>query len=135
MKIITHSPEESQRVAKKLLKKLKKRIILCQGNLGSGKTIFIQGLAQGLGIKEPVKSPSFVLMKIYKTKNKKFPLFCHADLYRIKSWRGIGLEEFLNNPKVLVAIEWPEKIKRYLDDFLLIKFKIHGKTSRELELV
>lgn len=134
MRIITHSPQETQQLAQDLLKKLRKRIILCQGKLGSGKTTFIQGLAMGLGIKAKVKSPSFVLLKVYPTKNKRFPLFCHLDLYRVKSLKNIGLEEFLNNPKVLMAIEWPKKIKR-TEETLLIKFKIRGKIKRELELL
>ncbi|MCS7251793.1 MAG: tRNA (adenosine(37)-N6)-threonylcarbamoyltransferase complex ATPase subunit type 1 TsaE [Anaerolineae bacterium] len=84
-------------------------IIAVQGPLGAGKTRFIQGIAQGLGIIEPVQSPSFVLVQAY-------PLpgggrFYHVDLYRLENpetvW-AIGLWDLFDE-RAIIAIEWPER--------------------------
>ena len=116
MEVITQSPGETQKLGQKIgsdLKsgKLKKRIICLYGDLGSGKTTFIQGLAKGLGIKKRITSPTFVFVKKYQ------PSFYHVDLYRIEKLeetKGLGLGEIFSDPQALVAIEWAEKIKEML---------------------
>lgn len=88
-------------------------VILLEGNLGSGKTTFVQGLGQGLGIPEPIDSPTFVLLQEYHT--GQIPLF-HCDLYRLGSPSGgaessalddLGLEELWSQAGI-TAIEWPQ---------------------------
>ncbi|MCJ2544043.1 tRNA (adenosine(37)-N6)-threonylcarbamoyltransferase complex ATPase subunit type 1 TsaE [Thermostichus vulcanus] len=83
-------------------------VILLEGNLGSGKTTFVQGLGQGLGIPEPIDSPTFVLLQEYYT--GRIPLF-HCDLYRLESASAedLGLEELWNNEGI-TAIEWPQHL-------------------------
>lgn len=120
-------------LAKKALKSRKPFIIGLEGNLGSGKTTFTQGFAKGLGIKERILSPTFVILKRFKIKNKNF---YHIDCYRIKNPKEIldlGFKEIVNNPKNIVAIEWADKIKRIMPkDTLWLKFKLIDEFSREI---
>jgi tRNA threonylcarbamoyladenosine biosynthesis protein TsaE len=116
METITQSSGETQRLGQKIgldLKsgKIKKRILCLFGDLGAGKTTFIQGLAKGLGIKKRITSPTFVFVKKYGL------AFYHVDLYRIEKieeTKGLALEEIFSDPKVIVAIEWAEKIEKIL---------------------
>jgi len=113
MEIITQSALETQNLGEKMGRDLKNnpKILCLYGDLGSGKTTFIQGLAKGLGIKKRVISPTFVFMKQYK------PSFYHVDLYRInkvKEARDLGLQEIFEDKEAIVAIEWAEKIKKIL---------------------
>lgn len=90
--------------------KISPRILCLYGDLGSGKTTFIQGLARGLGIKKRILSPTFIMMREYGN-------FYHVDLYRVegeKDVEGLGLSEIWSDPENIVAIEWPEKIKKIL---------------------
>lgn len=109
--VLTHSIEETLDFAKKLAGELKPGTVLClEGQLGSGKTTFVKGLAEGLGLKRPdqVKSPTFVLMHIYKAKT---PLY-HFDCYRLNSLEeleNIGFEDFVNDPHAISCVEWAEK--------------------------
>ncbi len=132
MKIITNSAIETKKFAGNFAKKLKKGDILCLvGGLGAGKTTFIQGLAKGLGIKEDVSSPTFVLLNRYKGK---LPLY-HFDLYRLDNTdeiRNLGYEEFFYGDGITV-VEWAEKLKELMPKkYIEIKFKILGKNKREI---
>jgi len=102
------------------------------GNLGAGKTTFIQAFAKGLGIKNKVTSPSFVLMKNYKN-------FYHIDCYRIKNHKDIlalDFKEIISNPKNIIMIEWAEKIKKILPkNTIWIKFRILGKNGRKITIL
>jgi tRNA threonylcarbamoyladenosine biosynthesis protein TsaE len=108
---VTNAPQETIEFAKGLAASLKPGAVLClEGNLGSGKTTFIKGLAEGLGLKhtEQVKSPTFVLMHIYKAK---MPLY-HFDCYRLDSLEeleNIGFVDFINDPSAISCVEWAEK--------------------------
>lgn len=94
------------------------------GNLGSGKTTFVKGLAKGLGVKMTITSPTFVLMKVYKTKHKTIKQFVHVDCYRLPGteFAAIGLSDFLNQPDTVVAIEWAEKLPKKFKPNLVINF-------------
>lgn len=90
-------------------------VILLKGDLGAGKTTFIRGLARGLGISEPVRSPTFTLIHEYTIQQpphlKGLPLF-HLDLYRIETPEQLGtlgLDEILERGGI-VAIEWAERL-------------------------
>lgn len=83
------------------------------GELGSGKTTFIQGFLRGLGVRKKITSPTFVLIKRFKIKGLRFKNVYHIDVYRIKKpseLLKLGLREILNNPGNIVLIEWAEKI-------------------------
>lgn len=119
-KIITNSAQEMQEVAKNLAKEIlelkssKNAIVLAlSGDLGAGKTTFLQGFAKGMGINEKINSPTFVIMKRFDIKGVKFKNFYHIDCYRLDSSKDIldlGFKEIILNPENIVAIEWPEKI-------------------------
>lgn len=119
---ITGNFKQTQRLGFELSKKIKSGAVLAlYGNLGSGKTTFVQGLAKGLGIKQKIISPTFIIVRKYELDAKPYTLnpknFYHIDLYRIESEKdiqGLGLEEILYDESNVVAIEWPEKIEKIL---------------------
>jgi tRNA threonylcarbamoyladenosine biosynthesis protein TsaE len=122
---ISKSKEQTQKIATDFAKKLKGGEVLCfYGNLGSGKTTFIQSLGKALGVKENVTSPTFVLMKKYKMKPtaNSYLLatnFYHMDAYRLNSDQealDLGLEEIWSDPKNIIAIEWADKISNILPE-------------------
>ena len=109
--VITTSAHETVEFAKGFAADLEPGRVLClEGQLGSGKTTFIKGIAEGLGLKHPeqVKSPTFVLMHVYKAKT---PLY-HFDCYRLNSLEeleNIGFQDFINDPHAISCVEWAEK--------------------------
>ena len=105
MEFITLSREETIAVAEKFAAVLRGGdVVLLSGELGAGKTTFTKGIAQALGITEPVTSPTFTIIKEYKGKD----LFLyHMDLYRLSDdLTELGLEEYLGNQKGVCVIEW-----------------------------
>jgi len=151
IKYISNSSKETKRIAKSFAKELLKRekdkkrnralIIALKGELGGGKTTFLQGFAKGLEINEKVLSPTFVLMKKYDINLEKSPFktFYHLDCYRIKSEAGVAtlnLDEIIKNPKSLLAIEWAERIKKIIEgeNRIDINFKFIDKEKREIKI-
>jgi len=108
------------------------QIILLKGDLGSGKTRFVKGLAEALNIEKEVSSPTYNLINEYPGK---IPLF-HMDLYRLDKETdlfNIGFEEYLYRDGIIV-IEWPGLALDLLpEDFLLINFEIISEQKRKLE--
>ncbi len=108
MELKSHSPEQTQLLGSYLGELAQENdIFLLTGDLGTGKTCLVQGIARGLGIKEYAFSPSFVLVREY---HGRLPLY-HIDLYRLDHMAEIadlGLEEYLCNNGVCV-VEWAEK--------------------------
>lgn len=120
MPIITDSEKATLVLGRKLGRELKGgEIIGLIGSLGAGKTIFAKGLAQGLGLKRNINSPTFVIMKVYPLKNKKIKNFIHIDAYRLKIPQdliSIGAEDYFKQPTAVTVIEWADKIKKILPD-------------------
>lgn len=88
-------------------------IVTLSGELGAGKTTFVQGIARSLGVEEVVTSPTFVIMKIYELVNQPFKRLVHMDAYRLKGkehLRVLGWDALVADPANLICIEWPEKI-------------------------
>ena len=112
-------------------------VIALYGDLGAGKTVFVRGLAAGLGVKDIVKSPTFVIMKCFR--GAKLNL-CHIDAYRLQAGtelEGIGALDFFGKPKVVTVIEWAERIPELLQKSAkLIKVRIEhlGKDKRKIEI-
>lgn len=134
----TNSPAQTKKIAGILAEEsLKKKslrnalIFAFRGDLGTGKTTFIQGFLKKLGIKEKITSPTFIIMRTHKLSNK---LIYHIDCYRIKKLKDInvlGLEEIFKNPRNIVLIEWANKIKKILPrNSVWIKLE-HGRNIRE----
>ena len=141
MKIVSKTPEQTEEIAVKILRRLtalpsKKTatILSLKGDLGSGKTTFSQYLAKRLGVKGPVQSPTFLLMKKYPTFNHIFQNFFHIDAYRIEKESessNLGFSEIISNPENIIAIEWPEKISNLIpQDSYEISFE-HGESESE----
>ncbi|PJC01191.1 MAG: tRNA (adenosine(37)-N6)-threonylcarbamoyltransferase complex ATPase subunit type 1 TsaE [Candidatus Komeilibacteria bacterium CG_4_9_14_0_8_um_filter_36_9] len=133
---------ETLNIAKEMAGKFRGgEVIALTGDLGAGKTIFTKGLAQGLGYKKIITSPTFVLMKVYQPDNPVVTNFVHVDCYRIDSSEdlyGIGFNDYLGRADTVVAIEWAEKVKDVLHKKLkLINVKIKSgrkETERYVEI-
>ncbi len=127
----TNNSEETQELGEDFAKSLRAGDVVClYGDLGSGKTTFVQGLAKGLGVKEKIISPTFIIIRTYPLKN-----FYHIDLYRIENndLQGLGLEEILNNLQNIVVVEWAEKLKKYLPQKRIdIKFSYEKEKKRKI---
>ena len=136
-KIISTSIEQTQEIAENLAKDFSGGVIALSGDLGSGKTTFTQGFAKGLGIKDKIISPTFVLIRQHQITNKSATLF-HIDLYRLEeviNLKELGLSDMLNNPKNIILIEWAEKAKDQLPkNTLWIYFKNIDENKREITL-
>lgn len=106
-------------------------IICLNGELGSGKTVFTKGIANALGIDEPITSPTFTIIKEY---DGELPLY-HMDVYKLDgNVDGIGIEEYFTKNGVVV-IEWAETIEDILpEERLDIKFKVLDESKRLLIL-
>lgn len=115
---ITNSAEETKDLARKFAKEVNPGdILVFFGNLGSGKTTFIQGLANGLGIERRIISPTFIIVRHYRLE-KKNSSFYHIDLYRTGEKNdliGLGLDQILTENNI-VAIEWGEKLNGLMPD-------------------
>ena len=121
--VIAKTEKDTQNFAKKLAKSLKGgEIIALEGELGAGKTTLTQYLAKEFKVKESVTSPTFVLMKVYLTRNLQSAIrnLIHVDCYRLDDPQELfylGIEEYLNKKDTVVIIEWADKIKSYLKEF------------------
>ena len=140
----TKSREETLALSKEYLNKVRNYkpngavTLLLEGDLGSGKTTFTQGLAKALGIEESITSPTFIIEKVYKLKDDpNFNHLIHIDAYRLESSNEaklLGFTELFNDPKNLIVIEWPERIKESLPLFSkTITFKFISLNEREID--
>jgi tRNA threonylcarbamoyladenosine biosynthesis protein TsaE len=146
VKYKTKSEDETKVLAENLASTLLKKpntgkhalVLALRGDLGSGKTTFAQGFALGLGVKEKITSPTFVILKKFKIPNYKlstiyYQLFYHIDAYRLKNEKDamvLGLKEILSCPTNIVLIEWPDRIKNILPPMgVRVNFK-HSQNSQ-----
>lgn len=132
--VVSQSPEETQALARRLAARLGPGdVVACYGELGSGKTCFIQGLAEGLGVAGPVTSPTFILIGEYQGR---LPVY-HIDLYRLDSFEEIlalGVEECLYGRGVTL-IEWAEKLEPLLPPHAIrVRLQGLGEEPREIRL-
>ncbi len=153
----TKNAEETQVLAARLVKQWRGGdVVGLVGDLGAGKTTFVQGGAKALGIKRAVRSPTFLRMQVYpvpviarsrkrrgnlhvvrllrRARNDDLKYFVHIDAYRIKNPEQLlelGLEEYLGRKDTLIVIEWAEKVKKILPRRMRwIRFE-HGKKEGE----
>lgn len=132
IKCTTSSAYETVVLGKKFAKILaEKDVVILEGDLGGGKTTFIKGIAQGLGFKKNIISPSFTLMRLYQKRDLNL---CHADLYRLDSKEifNIGIDDFLYAPHTITVIEWGEKIEKILPRYIKIVFSFVNENSRRI---
>lgn len=130
----TYSQHQTKEVAKKLAKEIISGVIALTGELGTGKTTFVQGFAKGLGVKDKIFSPTFVLIRQHKLPDKS--MLYHIDLYRLEGKINIkqsGIKELISNPNNLVLIEWAEKIESSLPkNTTYINIKSLSENKREI---
>lgn len=135
--IITKNRKQTIEFAKKFAKSLKGgEVIALYGDLGSGKTTFVSGLVNYFIKGKRVLSPTFIIVRHYYPENTKISQIVHADLYRLKNSAEIedlGLSEYFNNPKVVILIEWAERMNNLLPAGRInILFKQTGADSRKI---
>ena len=152
-KFVSNNPEESRKFARDLAANLMSRsrldisggalVLALMGDLGSGKTMFARAFAEALGVKEKIKSPTFIIFRKSKVADKKwqekvFKYFYHFDVYRINSEKEIlnlGWEEIISNPENIVLVEWADKIEKILPkNSVKINFKHLKGDKREIVL-
>jgi len=127
-----------ERMAKRILKSSLSRAVVIGliGDLGGGKTTFLQGFAKGLGTKEKILSPTFVIMKKFSIFNSPFSNFYHFDCYRIEKPKEIlelGFKEIISNPKNIICIEWADRIRNMLPlNSLFLIFKMIDEKTRKI---
>ena len=113
-------------------------VIGLYGELGSGKTIFVKGIAKAFGLKQTVTSPTFVIEKIYKLDNEYFNHLIHIDAYRLESGselRALGWDTISKDPKNIIFIEWPENVKEILPkDMTMVTFEIMEENIRKIQM-
>jgi len=133
--IITKSPEETKNLGKEVSKLTKPGDLLAfYGELGAGKTCFIQGISQGLKVKDYVTSPSFTIINEYQGK---IPIY-HFDLFRLNNAEEIlefSYEEYFYG-EGLTVIEWAEKIEQLLPkEHLEIEIKFKDRYQRTISFI
>lgn len=135
MNVRTRNEEETKALAKKIANHLEpKMTILLEGQLGAGKTTFTKGVAEALGIKRIIKSPTYTLIKEYT--DGRLPLY-HMDLYRMEDMEDedLGLEEYFYGEGVTL-VEWGSFMQEDLPDtFLKITISVNSETEeRQIKL-
>lgn len=132
---ITHSPAETEAVAKTFAQTLHGGEVLAfRGGMGVGKTAFVRGLAEGLGVRGEVSSPTFALVHEYRGA---IP-FYHFDMYRITDWDDLystGFFDYLDLPNAILAIEWSEQIQDALPEQTIVITMEHlGEDARKITI-
>lgn len=130
MRIESRSPDETLDIGRRLAPLLRPGdIVLLSGQLGGGKTLFVGGVAEGLGVQEQVTSPTFVIVH----EHDGFMKIIHADLYRLGSiaeFDDLELESIAAEGVLLV--EWGDVVAGSMSDYLLVEFSVTGESSRML---
>ena len=134
MNVLSHSEEETAAIARQLAAQLVPgAVLLLSGDLGAGKTAFVRGLAQGLGIDpDEVSSPTFTLVHEYR--GGRLTLF-HADLYRLERAEAedLGLQD-VDVAAGVLAVEWPERLARPITDATSVAIEVAGENERRIAI-
>ena len=140
---LTSTSAETTRCIGRAIGRLLRRgdVVLLNGDLGAGKTTLTQGIAAGLGIDEPVQSPTFTLVAQHEGRDAngaEITLY-HLDLYRLRDevdLESFGFDQYLEPADGVSVIEWPERAGTWLPDrYLLVDIAIHGPDHRRLRVV
>ena len=136
-KKISGSPWETFNIGKEISGLLKGgEIVFLSGILGAGKTVLVKGIAEGLGVKSKITSPTFNIFRVYHVARERRDKFYHFDCYRLKKYAdlvNLGWEEIIAEKDSIIALEWPEciidkNITRWPGKkVIFIKISIEGK--------
>jgi len=136
MTFSTKTPEQTKELAARFASTLQGgELLALEGELGSGKTTFVQGLGEALETNASVRSPSFTLMNVYPTNHPTIKFLVHLDCYRLGpscSLEQLELEEWLERPDVVIAIEWPPDHLPAKETSFCITFKMNDDRTRNL---
>ena len=136
MKYTLHNLKETKQFAKEFVQTLHGgEVVILSGELGAGKTTFVRLVADILGAKHQVNSPTFTLLQHYPTKDKNIKTIHHLDLYRLEKEQeleALGLEELLGQPNTVTFIEWGEKYQNFFNVYnpIVLLFS-HGQKATE----
>ena len=120
--VITHAAEETRTQGAEFSRGCQTGSVLAlQGELGAGKTTFVQGFLAGLGAEPPYPSPTFILMHQYDlpdSEGRRIRRIYHVDAYRVdaRAFENVGWDEWLHDPEGIVLVEWPERISELLPE-------------------
>ena len=135
------SPEQTKSIACEIVEDLlqhNKRVFGLYGNLGAGKTQFVKGIAQCLGVEQVVNSPTFLIMKKYPTHHPTVLFLYHFDCYRIEKIQEMNLFKFndiIQEQNSLVLIEWADKIEGVLPhNTAKIRLEVVGEHTRSIRV-
>ena len=134
---ILRNYEETISFGSKLIKTYPEiKILFLEGPLGAGKTSLVKGIGKGLGIIEPITSPTFALAHHYSSLNK--TLF-HLDLYRLENQQSANLlflqeDEQARDAGALIVVEWPERMNLYVKEAWKIKLTFRENEERKLQI-
>ena len=139
MEILAKSTTETKKLAVRVAGELKPGdVLVLYGNLGSGKTTFVQGLVEALGFEAKVQSPTFIVVRHYLGgKNPSgIEKINHVDLYRIQDeseLANLGIQDMLTNSESVTIVEWPELVEKYLPKTAkVIKFEVVDENTRKI---
>lgn len=134
---IIKSINDYNKICKYIIEKKNFKVILLNGDLGSGKTTFVQFLCKKIGVKDKVLSPTFNLVNEYSINKNKKKIY-HFDLYRVKEISELIEIDFIDfiDSGNYCFIEWPNICKGLIDfDFIELNFKIISEMKREIKII
>lgn len=130
-RVVTRSPEETLALGRSFAATLAPgHVVALEGTLGTGKTQFVLGVSEGLGVESPVSSPTFALINVYAARSGSL---VHADLYRIDTLAEVaelGLEEYFNGRSICI-IEWADRVPGVLPPDAIVVRVFHGAAENE----
>ncbi len=144
LEITTWSPKETKQLAELFARELTTSdvarkgalVVALEGDLGSGKTTFTQGFARGLGVREKVLSPTFVIMRHHNIRRSNLRIFMHMDAYRIeniKELRALGWQNILKDKGAIILVEWADRIRSALPkNRITLVFEFVNETTRKI---
>ncbi|MDO8752193.1 MAG: tRNA (adenosine(37)-N6)-threonylcarbamoyltransferase complex ATPase subunit type 1 TsaE [Candidatus Wolfebacteria bacterium] len=143
MEFKSFSPQETKRFAGEFAESVLRKAkgygggafaVVLSGELGAGKTTFVQGFTRGLGLRKKIQSPTFVFVRRYEISVGRFVDFYHIDAYRVRSKKdlvGLGLKEVFADSGNLVLVEWAENVRGLLPkDAVWVRMR-HGEHENE----
>ncbi len=139
MQYISKSPKQTEKIGSILASQMKGGEVICfYGELGAGKTTFVQGFMNYFLPEKRIISPTFIIVRHYSTRHQQIKNIYHVDLYRITredEISALGLSEWLNKPDSLALIEWADKMGNFLPEKRIdIKFEIKSEKERIIKL-
>jgi tRNA threonylcarbamoyladenosine biosynthesis protein TsaE len=113
-------------------------VVALHGDLGAGKTAFVQEIGKVLGVQEAITSPTFTIMRQYDVESENFDSLAHIDAYRLESPSEIGplkIAELLTKPRILICIEWAERLASVLEEQTIhLAIAINEDESRTIKI-